>query len=1666
MNKLISSIKQLAVLLCGKRSHKIIAAVLSVVVVLSVCASLIMPALSATEDEVAGNDAAMIMAASDNNTYDSILARFNSSGAEDQTNIAQYIGVDFTQSSTDGSTVIGSFKIKFDTTTGGQAATKYLTFQLDEKIKLIDEKKVIPITGVINGVSEIVAFAMVDDNNKVIIEIVDDYLEVFENGFGGELTYDASISRNSEENGSQTTVKIGDQTIVIEGFAVRALSLSKSGVDNKDGTITWSVVVDNPGKTDSNGVTTPNDLNGYVISDTMFENKNLVDGSVTCDPNGGSFENGKFTFGKDSTEKKYTITYKTKLTDEQLLGLANDSQYIENKATIKDSDGNEGPSDTGEVRYELGYGLTKDGKLDYSDPQNPKINWTLTVNNKYNRPIDGLTVTDLMFPSDVSGITFDPADKVTGTLDGSVLTFATVINEGTEITDENKYNGDVTVSFSTTVTEADINNGSVTNKANLPEQNEIWKTVYTKPFEFSKYGYQETNSGLGKLNYWKIDIHDINVKASELNGYDILDDSFSDRVDPEKWDKVDANNFKIYGNLNGSSQSLEGYYTIDEETNKLTFNGFGENDTLSWISIEYWTKTDEAVNDGTNEEDVVYHNKAEIKNGDTSFGEGESDITWPKKEEVKPSVNVRKEKADNNYKEVSDNVLELPWKIVVTGNNSGTLADLDPKTLTDTMSMRSNATWQDIYMSDGIKHYITAEQLDNIKFDAKDSNWQSVELEKDVDYKIVYTESALGVTSFNIEFIETSEKLKEVANLTISYSTTAEVTNVDMGTTIQINNTVSGNTQTYTYEKIDKDTTPYAKYDGSVDIENQSGTTHKKQSKLNKVTIDGIDYYQFDYRIDVNKNGAKFTDKYTLYDTLPDGFKLKDDQIVIDWGYRKYIHNVPYSEWDFNITHDGNNVLTMELKDSGSITAPVTFSYSLIIEKDNFDKMLEDKGSVEIKNSLKSDKKSYQEITQTQIVERELLTKDSDLLGNYGTGLIKYQVDVNPERKELSTDDMIYLEDIIKASGSNPAAIIANLEYIKITEVNADGTTRVLDQGEYRYVFDNNPEPEVGGSGVEITSGVPVGTCNNGFKISGVSPGTNVTIKLYADSFNQYSTPWVWCGSSPDGAASDVFSDSAKANPEKEYYYIDIDGNKITSDTIYLGWSTNERTITSIESSSDDASAPRLPYVAKIGLTVPDGKYLRIEYQYKCSMRDGGKGSPKLINTVEVENSMTTSNTTAEDETTLEIDNGSGSMWGYGDGVYKLFKVDVGDYSTRLSASFNLYKYDSTANAWLSAIDFNLVIGKDSTHYEPTFSGDGNAGTLTIPVDGYLIKLDEKTLYRIEETNPPEEYSDSNKGTEKYFYTAAAVDSSALPDDVELALVYPLSPGGSLNVQNFKDITIRAQKRWADGDASHVGDSVEFTLYRSHSKSSTIPSGAEVVKIDGLENPKTVGSSDNWQTSWDKLPSGTSDGKPWYYYVKETKVTINGVESNDYTAYYSGNGKNIPATVTVTNTSGLTVSKVWKSNDGSAGNPTVDHIRFKLYRSKLPPSQVDEGMVPSDGELIKQSDSDEYFILNDSNGWTVTLKDLLPHESDDSSSPYYYYVIEDETNLADNLVSYLGNGSGSTGLITITNKSTKIISGEMPSTGGHGTLAYTLTGGLIILCSAAAYIIRKRLIRE
>ena len=125
----------------------------------------------------------------------------------------------------------------------------------------------------------------------------------------------------------------------------------------------------------------------------------------------------------------------------------------------------------------------------------------------------------------------------------------------------------------------------------------------------------------------------------------------------------------------------------------------------------------------------------------------------------------------------------------------------------------------------------------------------------------------------------------------------------------------------------------------------------------------------------------------------------------------------------------------------------------------------------------------------------------------------------------------------------------------------------------------------------------------------------------------------------------------------------------------------------------------------------------------------------------------------------------------------------------------------------------------------------------------------------------------------------------------------------------------------------------------------------------------------------------------------------------------------------------------------------VDFIEFQVYRSIT--KQLD-GTLPSDAELWKT----EKFRLDVANNWNMSFKEGV-EPTDINGNKYYYYVVE-TTHLDDNKVSYIGNGSGSTGLITITNKSTKIVIGHMPETGSIGTVWFFVAGAVLAIGALAA----------
>ncbi len=1643
-----------------ERTRRILAVGLSLIVASSVFSYLILPAISATPDAdvVTDNTFDVQLFSEANSEYDAILNGFNSAAEADKTDIAGFVtAADFKEPAYDPATDTVSGKIAVQYESNNKGATQYLYLQLDKKVSKENINKVYELEGNPTGdKTDIVGDFIITEDGKVIIKFRDEFLEYYNNNYSGNLEFGAKIKRNEGENGTQTKIQIGNQTITITGFEELQLALAKSGVDKKDGTIEWKVEIDNPGTVIGSGTenekTEPHDLKDYVLSDTMF--KAGAQSVVCVDSSGKEITlvdkgDGTYTFPEGSTDRKYTITYKTKLTDDQLKGLDvntypnNGQGTVTNTATLKKPDGGEGPSDSGEVKFELGYNLSKTGSLDYTDPKNPKIKWSLTVKNKYNKPVDGLTITDSMFPADVSEITFTPSDKVGGTLSGGQLTLASKDTD-------NKHTGDVTVSFSTAVKDTDISTGTVTNKAKLPGMPEVSKTVNTKPFNLQKSGWGQNWNG--NKNYWYININNISCENKDLNGYYLIDSNLPNRVDKEACGNqdftshMDSNNILI--KINGKEITDSTKYCTIDDNGKLTFKNLDSySEQINHIEIQYVTEPSEEINNPSyNFKDTNTVNA--YTPGDKPIGGSTAEIPWHK-EEVKPSISYNKV-TNGSYTDNEDGTLTLPWKITFTGKDGGTLATLDKKEFTDTLD--NNVA--------GVSHYMTEAQLDAMVFKAKDKNNSEVTLEKDKDYTIIYVADADGkATSFTLNLLE-SEKLSQVTNLEITYNTTADVKNVTLGNKVWIANTFDTVTNSHGYEKIDEDATPYNKYDADVDITTQSGTTHKKQGKLEVVSINGVDHYKFDYQVDVNKNGAKFTGPYTLIDTLPDGFELYNDNITLVWNQwtsssLKVAENG--NSWNDPILNLNGNTLTIHKK--SGYQDSVSIQYSLVIPKDEFDKKLAAQGSVSITNSIKSDTETHKEITQTQVVEKEQLTKQT--LSNSKKGLIEYEVAINPEGKILNGGNPIPVEDILKATGSDPGAVMVTLDSLQIFEVDKNGNETQLDESQYRYVLDNSPTK--GDSVVSLDlSGL---SWNNGWSIGNVSGG-KYTVKVKYDP-NKSLDVYTKKNGSDEGKNPKVFTTDNNGIGVFEFECNSTDPFTFGMDFFESGtWNRAQPTIESITSEISGA----YPYAAKLSLTVPDGKYLKIRYQYRCSFREAASGELGVVNTVKVNSTITTTNEASKEDTIVIDGSGGGSV--FTNGTYKLQKVDVGDYSTHLSADFNLYMYDG--GVWKPATSYELVKTEKDEYYQPTYSNDasGTPATLTIPELSCRIYLDSGMLYKLVEIKQPTDYAKENVGAEKYFYSGTKLDVS-LPDGVTSSQVTLLPNSGKLNIQNYKEISIRAEKRWALGYDRHANDSVELTLLRSHTKSSTLPDDAEKVEISGLANPVTVDANNKWQYTWNNLPSGTADGKPWYYYIKETKVLINGVVSNDYTAYYAGNGKNVNSTITVTNTSGLTVMKKWLSNDNTEGKPTVESIRFRLYRSLLPPSEVDSGTVPSDGELIDVSstlgfvpDKDGWYTLSSTNNWSITFKGLDPYKGDDVNAPYYYYAVENTSNLSQNVVSYLGNGTGSQGVITINNKSTKVTIGEMPSTGGPGTFAYTLTGGLIIICSAAAYVVRKRLLRE
>ena len=370
---------------------------------------------------------------------------------------------------------------------------------------------------------------------------------------------------------------------------------------------------------------------------------------------------------------------------------------------------------------------------------------------------------------------------------------------------------------------------------------------------------------------------------------------------------------------------------------------------------------------------------------------------------------------------------------------------------------------------------------------------------------------------------------------------------------------------------------------------------------------------------------------------------------------------------------------------------------------------------------------------------------------------------------------------------------------------------------------------------------------------------------------------------------------------------------------------------------------------------------------------------------------------------------------------FKLMKVDSGDYSIMLKASFEIYRYTKLENGtydWLPAVDFKENAAKDRRSVIWGISAQDKAQTFNVNSDGsYNLDLEpaagtgdtEGHLYKLIERQSPEGYLLD----ETPIYFAFKVRPAVVPSEVGEDGYQFVKNGDMFRVTNLlKEFKITASKVWSDGNGNHSAESVKFLLGSSTTKVlSGVPDD-----IQWGSDEVTLNEANNWKHEWTKLPGYTkvgNDYKQLYYYIKEIDL------ATGYEAVYSATAMSKNTDVTVTNVKGLNITKEWRDELGNkladselpAG---IDKIEADVYESSVAPNSTsrvngDNG-IPTDCKLIKT------VSLEKSKNWTVTLDGL--------DKDKYYYVLE--KNIPDGFgvtYTYSNNGSA-TGFDTIVNTKT------------------------------------------
>lgn len=859
------------------------------------------------------------------------------------------------------------------------------------------------------------------------------------------------------------------------------------------------------------------------------------------------------------------------------------------------------------------------------------------------------------------------------------------------------------------------------------------------------------------------------------------------------------------------------------------------------------------------------------------------------------------------------------------------------------------------------------------------------------------------------------------------------------------------------------------------------------------VTINGksTECYLFKWKVDLNTSDWKSQ----YIDKLPENSVLCEEKgygVTIKYMWNSFSsESTMFAEKDKNIVYtydkEQNIVNFLNNRNLGANY----FTYCIAIPKSIVDQAVATDGKYVITNQIKrTDETNYKDFTLTiekkgdTPTESNLLEKSAEFYSTQKiAGTPEYKLIVNPDGKKISNSDSIELKDIFQITGYQENSgnridgqnlVDAELDFVSVKDLN---TGRVLSASEYSYLDSIEEDRKV----ETVDCGDP--TKSNAANLISYQEGS-----YYVYSFNYTFLKGTELVVEVEGTPGEKVEltqysptdNTITATPETDSY--DADG-KVRIKIKFNRNSKNENPACNF--TTKHATSKNITFVSAtlqkeivsvkhiLNLTLPDETPLQVSYAYKLRANENTPDSytkeekdkvtigntPPVGDKIYMKNEATlqTSNGSASDrvnETEFQILQASSTVETIS--YPKIKKVDVGDYSIELNATFKLARYDTTDQKWHYATAFTPVTGTNgSLSYHAVAYDDSGietgttisaaAADLKVESGGYTIGLQNGTLYKLIEVTSPSGYEkvtwNASKTLEQMdaytFYFLYNGDKGTLPSSVSKDRVNLISANGTLQVKNNQLIDIGAKKTWSETitEADHA--SVNLELWYATTKSDTIPSSAKKATAEdlGLSNDtfspeytltatKDADGNLVWEKDkiWSVLPNG-KNGVPYYYYVKEVSYTINGTtytiaddgsSTGTMKPFYSGNGLNKTGEVSIVNSAGLTIRKEWKNSDNTAmaeSDIPVDIVAFQLYGMK-------DGVQTTEpiytGELKK------------ADGWKLTVPDNITLTGYDSfkimevntGESLYGYIISDVYNVQ--------NGTGEIKLINKNNTPTTV----------------------------------------